>query len=156
MALPTIFPANYTSAAGALLNAPAVDRSGSARLVQGTVNVPATTAANTIIGLVPFQAGARFALHDKAIHCADLDTGATVTMNLGVAYADNGVAADVLNAFTATASNVPQSGGFIPITNVVGTTLVAPTDGWLVASLAAGPTTTAGLISFNVTVGYDG
>lgn len=153
MANPTIIPSNYVSATDAFTKAPGVDRSGALRLVQGSVSVPASTATDTIIGLVPFNAGARFQIGNSDIYVADLDSSTNVTLDIGWAYNDTTLTDD-LDAWVS-ASTAPQSGGFLTIDETQGLSFVALGDGWLVAQNNAA-TTTTGAITFAVRVAYDG
>lgn len=127
------------------------DNSGALRVVAGTVSVPNGTAADSIIGLVPFRRGARFVLNDKSVHCGNFGAG-TTTLNLGVVYAD--ATTDDIDAF-ASLSTAPQSGGFVTIDEIEGMTLRTPTDGWVVAQVVAAAADATANITFNIGVSYD-
>ncbi len=128
-----------------------VDRSGAARIVAGSVTVPNGTAATSLVGLLPFQRGARIKLDDKSIHVANIGA-ATTTVDIGVAYAD--ATPDVLDAFVS-ASTAIQAGGFIAIDEIAGLTLVTQADGWLVARINTANTDAEGAFTFQALVAYD-
>lgn len=152
MATPTIFPAGFAGTTADFTKT-AVDRSGAVRMKQGTVSVPNGTAANTIIGLVPFNKGARFQINDKSIYCGNFGAG-TTTVNIGVAY-NSASFTDDLDAF-ASAATAPQSGGFVTVDEFAGLTFVAEGDGWLIAQVLTAAADATESITFNVGVGYDG
>lgn len=152
MTAPTIVPTGYQGDYRDYLNVKA-DKSGAARLSSGSVSVPAATATDTVIGLVPFQAGARFVIGGYSIHCADLDTSTNVTLDVGVAYENTTAGTDALTTYVA-ASTVPQAGGFVTPTAVGGLTYVTTGNGWLVAQVNAA-TTTTGSITWNIPLVYD-
>jgi hypothetical protein len=147
-----IVPTGYKNDYRDFLNAPAVDRSGAMRLVNGSVSVPSGTAADAYVGLIPFQAGARFSINDKSVHCGNFGAGST-TVNLGVVYSDS--TTDDPDAF-ASLSTAAQSGGWISVDEISGMTLETPTSGWLVAQLVAAAADATADITFNVGIAYAG
>jgi hypothetical protein len=153
MTTPTVVPAPYTGTDIDYLHAP-VRRDGALRMVQGAVTVPATTAQNAFIGLVPFQKGARFLINDKSVHVADLDSSTNVTADLGIIYDDNVTYTDDPDAFVS-ASTAPQAGGFLTVDETAGLSFVAEANGWLAVQVNAA-TTTEGAITFSLGVAYDG
>lgn len=155
MALPTIVPTGFAGDYTDFLKVKC-DHSGAARRSSGSVSIPAATAAATIIGLFPFNSGFSFAdLSGYNIYVADIDTGTTVTLSVGVAYQDVTQGTDALTLVTS-ASTVGQTGGYIPPGAL--TTwqdYVTTGNGWVVVSVTAGPTTTTGSVTFNVLGVYD-
>jgi len=154
MALPTIVPTGFDGTYKDFLKVKS-DRSGAVRRTSGAVSVPGSTAQATIIGLFPFEKGMSFAaLNDKSFNVADLDSGTTVTMSLGVAYQNTTEGTDALTMI-ASGSTAPQAGGYIAIGGTTWQDYVTTGNGWVVASITAGPTTTTGNITFNVGFAYD-
>jgi hypothetical protein len=147
-----IVPTGYKNDYRDFLNAPAVDRSGAARIVNGSVSVPSGTAADAYVGLVPFQAGARFSINSNSVYCGNFGAG-TTTVNLGVVYSDS--TTDDEDAF-ASLSTAAQSGGFITVDEISGMTLETPTSGWLVVQLKAAAADATADITFNVGIAYAG
>jgi hypothetical protein len=106
--------------------------------------------------LYPFQAGHVFGgLGGYNFYVADLDTASTVTMSIGVAYQDTAAGTDALTLVTS-ASTAPQAGGYIaPTAQATWQDYVTTGNGWVVASITAGPTTTSGALTFQVPFAYD-
>lgn len=154
MTTPTILPTGYKGDYRDYLNAPGVDKSGAVRSVQGSVVIPTATSVGVYAGLVPFQKGARFIIHDKAVHVTDIDSGTDSTVNLGIVYEDNVTYTDDPVLFVA-ASTAGRSGGFLAVTNVAGLSFVAEGNGWLVFENEANITEAEGTVTFNVQVAYD-
>lgn len=152
MTTPGIVPTQYVGLTKPWLLAP-VDKGGKEQLVAGTVSIPALTATDTIIGLVPFQPGARFKIDSASVYSADLDSSTNVTMDIGYVFDENSTYTNDLDAWVS-ASTAPQAGGFLTVDEVEGLTFVAGGNGWLTAQVNAA-TTTTGLITFAVTVSYD-
>ena len=157
MALPTIVPTGFSGTYTDFLLVKQ-SREGVVKRVQGSVSIPSATAAATLVGLFPITAGMSFAgLSDKSFYVADLDTGATVTMSIGVAYQNSTEGTDNLVLVTAV-STIAQTGGYFTL-GTPGTndwpTFVSTGNGWIVANVTAGPTTTTGSVTFNVSSVYD-
>lgn len=155
MALPTIVPTGFQGDYTDFFQTK-VERDGSVRRSSGAVSIPAATAAATIIGLVPFNAGYSLAgLGGYNFYVADLDSGTTVTVSIGVAYQNTDQGTDALTLVTS-ASTAAQAGGYIaPTAQATWQDYVTTGNGWLVASITAGPTTTTGSLTFNVPGVYD-
>ena len=151
MTTPSIVPTGYAGDSTDFLHAK-MDRSGAMRIVTGTVSVPAATATDTIIGLVPFRKGAKFG-YGSRVYVGDMDTSTNVTVDLGYIYDDNVTYTNVLGAFVA-ASTAPQAGGMMEMTAVAGMTWTAAADGWITTQVNAATTTTASL-TFNISIAYD-
>lgn len=154
MTYPTVLPAGYAGNASDFAKVPGVDRSGAARIQQGSVTVPSLTAADVVVGLLPFQAGARINIHDKSIYAGNFG-GATTTLNIGYVYEDNVTYTNDLDAW-ASLSAAPQAGGFVTVDEKEGLSFVAEGNGWLIAQLKALAADAEAAINFNVTVAYDG
>lgn len=154
MTTPTIVPNGYDGTYKDYLKAPS-DRSGAVRSVQGSVTVPNATAAGAFIGLVPFNKGARFMIHDKSVYITDIDAGTDSLVNLGIIYSDDTTYTNDVDAF-ASGSTAGQTGGFITVDEVAGLSFVAEADGWLAVENDVNVTEAEGTITFNVGVAYDG
>lgn len=148
---PGIVPSGYNGDATDFLKTK-VDRSGATRLVAGTVTVPASTAANTYVGLIPVNKGARISYASR-VYTADLDSSTNVTFDIGYLYYDSATGSSVDAAFVS-GSTAPQAGGIITFTASAGLTWSAAGDGWIVVKVKA-QTTTSGDLNFQVAVSYD-
>lgn len=130
------------------------DRSGAVRMIAGTVTVPATATAGQIVGLTPFNKGARFHIDDKSIYCGNFGGGST-TVNVGYVYDDNVTYTNNEDAW-ATLSAAPQSGGFVTVDEKAGLTFDAEANGWVVVEIAAANADAEAAIEFQFSVAYDG
>lgn len=110
-----------------------------------SIAVADSASAGTSYGLIPFQKGFRISYGSK-FYSPDLDTGSTVTWDLGYLYEDTAVAgaASDADAFASLLSG--QTAAVLSFDEVAGMSFVAAGNGWVVATLAAGPVTTAGTI----------
>ena len=155
MTTPTVYPTQFQGDDTDYLNAPQVDRSGAMRLYNNVVSVPDTTSSGTIIGLMPFNKGARFG-YGSVVAFGDFDTATNVTANVGYVYEDNDTVTYVsdVDAFIA-ASTAPQAGGLAEFSAVAGVNFEATADGWVVCQFTA-DTTQAADITYNLNVGYSG
>lgn len=152
---PTIVPTGFAGDYTDFLKVKA-DRSGAARRSSGSVSIPGSTAATSTIGLIPFNSGFSFAdLSGYNFYVADLDSGTTVTISIGVQYQNTTAGTDNLTLVT-NASTAGQAGGYIaPTAAALWQDYVTTGNGWIVASITAGPTTTTGSLTFNVLGVYD-
>lgn len=157
MTYPTIYPSRFDGTANDFLKCK-VDRSGAARLIEESVTIPASTTAPANIGLHPFRKGARLS-YASSVRVTDLDTASNAVIDLGWVYKDN----DTVTYINDTDGFVDGSthaiaGGIIAL-NVQGASagydFVALADGWFIAQVEAGPTTTAGTIKTHLIVSYD-
>jgi len=154
MALPTIVPTGFQGDYTDFFQTK-VDRDGCVRRAQGSVSIPAATAAATIVGMFPFNAGMSFAgLGGFNVHCADLDTATSVTLNVGVAYQSVSEGTDDLDLITSL-STAPQAGGFVAPDETTWMDYVTTGNGWVVVSPAGATTTTTGSVTFNIPFAYD-
>lgn len=158
MTLPTIYPVEYNGTATGLspdFTKVKADRSGAARVYSGSVSVVSGTAATTIIGLVPFNKGARFHLSNTSIYVPDIGAG-TTTISIGYVYSDNTNNTNNATAW-ASASTAIQAGGYVSLTAAAtGLNFVATADGWVVATINTAATDATGSISFQILGSYDG
>src|ERR1700743_1494935 len=100
MALPTIVPVGFAGDSTDFLKTKC-DHSGAVRRASGAVSIPGSTAQATLIGIIPFNSGFSFAdLSGYNFYVADLDSGTTVTISIGVAYATSGDGTDSLTLVT--------------------------------------------------------
>jgi hypothetical protein len=153
MTTPNIVPAQYQGNDNDYLNVK-LDRSGAARIFAGTVSVPSGTVATSIVGLVPFNKGARFTIGDKSVYCGNFGAG-TTTVDVGYIYDDNTNFTNDVDAW-ASASTAPQSGGFVTVDEIVGHTFVAAADGWIAVTINTADADATANISFNFAGAYDG
>lgn len=151
MTTPTIVPTQYNGTYKDFLHA-VVDRDGCVRQVHGTVSVTSGTAADAFVGLIPFQAGARFSINNSSVYCGNFGAG-TTTVNLGIIYSDDTTYTNDVDAF-ASLSTAAQSGGFITVDEITGMTFVAEAEGWLAVQLKAANADATADITFNVGVAY--
>ncbi len=158
MTAPTLYPTSFgvnTSIAGGnqtpFLRAPVL-RDGGVYAIESQVAVP-TSVTGTIIGLVPFQAGARIN-YSSRIYTGDADTGSTVTYDVGYIYDDSTNNTNNTTAFN-TASTVPQAGGFITPANSAGFQYITTGNGWVAITTGGGSTTTAVTISAEINLSYN-
>lgn len=154
MTSPTIVPVEYANTATDFLKVKS-ERSGSLRIYDGQISIPATTAALSTIGLIPFNRGAQFHIDSTSIFLDDIDTGTTVTVSVGYIYDDNVANTNNLTAWTAT-STIGQTAGFIPPSGQAGLIFRATGNGWVVLQLLTGPTTTTGNVTYQISGAYDG
>ncbi len=153
--LPTIYPVGYAGTTNDFLETK-VDRSGALRIQTGTVAIPATTASTVLIGLMPFNAGAKFGF-GSTVYSQDMDTSSQVTLNIGYTYYDSTLGTSNGSGFVS-GSTVPQTGGMIPFNSSsgssVGMILTTSADGWITAQTTSA-TTTSGNLEFNIVFAYD-
>lgn len=153
--LPTVYPVGYAGTTQDFLETK-VDRSGALRLQTGTVAVPATTPSTTLIGLMPFNAGAKFS-YGSTVYSQDLDSSTNVTVNIGYTYYDSTLGTSNGSGFV-NGSTIPQTGGMIPFNassgSSVGLIVTAAADGWVTAQFTSA-TTTSGNLEYNIAFAYD-
>lgn len=129
------------------------DRSGAARIIAGSVTVPATATDGQFVGLTPFNKGARFHFDDKSVYAGNFG-GATTTINLGYIYDDNTTYTNNVDAW-ASASASAQSGGFVTVDEKDGLTFVAEADGWIAVEIDTANADAEAAIEFQFSVAYD-
>lgn len=150
-----IYPTGFQGTDLDYLNAPQVDRSGAMRIYTNTISVPDTTSSGSIIGLMPFNKGARLG-YGSVVAFGDFDTASNVTANVGWVYDDNDTTTNIndVDGFIA-ASTAPQAGGLAEFSAVAGVNFEATANGWVMVQFTA-DTTTAASLTYNLTVGYSG
>lgn len=113
---------------------------------KAVVTVPASTAQNTVIGMIPFEAG--FSLLSYALKVPDLDSSTNVTYDVGYCYpaaygssTTEDLAAFATGASAQTATSViwPTAGGLL-----TGVSFTATQPGYITIRITGGNTTTAG------------
>lgn len=159
MTTPNIANTRYTNDTSAYRNAK-VDRSGAERGEAFTVSVPSGSTVGTIVGLVPFQTGAKFN-YGSSIFANAL--GTSVTVSLGYVYEDNVTFTNAPAGFLAlTAANtagtklVPNVAAGVAwkaIDSLVGTGALA--NGWIVAVIGGATTGTTADIYGQIDMMYD-
>lgn len=151
MTSPAILADDYYSADSYAL-APSGQGDGP-RYVRRIATIPDNTSVGTIIGLVPFQKGARVAYSSKII-TSDLDTDTTCTINVGYVYEENDTTTNINDedAFIATGS--VASAAVLSFTAVAGATFVATANGWVTATVAGSAVVTAGTLEFDGLISY--
>lgn len=132
------------------------DTFGALRSQYTSIAVADNATAGTSYGLVPFQKGFRISYGSK-FYTPDLDTASNVTWNIGYKYEDTtsagaGAASD-LDAFASAVSG--QTAAVLAFDENEGMSFVAAGNGWVTATLAAGPVTTAGTIESVMDFCYD-
>ena len=150
--LPSIVPTGYAGTNADFQKCKA-DRSGAVRCITGSVSIPASTASGTIIGLFPFNKGMKLG-YGSRVYVADLDTSTNVTLDIGFQYYDSTTGTSQNAGFVA-ASTAPQTAGMVEMTAVTSMTTTMAGDGWVVAKIGGGSTTTTGAITFNCSFAYD-
>jgi hypothetical protein len=153
MVLPTVFADGLQGNANDFANAPGL-RTGAISGQIAVATLVDDTAQNTIVGLVPFNAGAVFH-YGSAVSTTDVTAGSTTTLDVGVAYADTVEGADALDLFVD-GSTVPQTGGVASFNDLDGMSYVTTGKGYLVGVITAAATDIAGTMKANVLVSYNG
>ena len=153
MTTPTILPTQYDGSARDYLHVKA-DRSGAARTYAGTISILSGTKAATIVGLTPFNKGARFSINSNSVACGNFGAG-TTTVDLGFVYDDNVTYTNNVDAW-ASAATAPQAGGFITVDEVEGISFVAEANGWIAITINTADADATAPITFNFTGSYDG
>lgn len=154
MTTPSIYPIEYDGTSRDYLKVKA-DRSGASHIYSGSVSVTSGTAATTIIGLVPFNKGARFHFDSASVYVPDIGAGST-TISLGYVYDDNVTYTNNQTAWASAATAI-QSGGYVTLTaSASGLNFVAAANGWVVATINTASTDATGSISFQILGSYDG
>lgn len=149
MTLPSIVPVGYSETTNDFLKTK-VDHSGAERASYGVVSVLTGTVTTTIVGLIPFNKGARLA--SSYVYSDAL--GTSVTLDLGYVYSDNVSNTNKSNAFLA-ASTTAAAGGSLVVNTPDVATWTATGDGWIVAVVGGATTGSTGNLSFRIGNVYD-
>ena len=126
------------------------DTFGALRSQYTSIAVADSASAATSYGLVPFQAGFRLSYGSK-FYTPDLDTTTNVTWNIGFLY-ETDTTSDA-DAFASAVSG--QAAAVLTFDENEGMSFVATDNGWVTATLAAGPVTTAGTVEAVIDGTYD-
>ncbi len=153
MTTPTILPSIYAGTAADYRVAKA-DKAGGPRLQYTTVTVPVSTATSTVIGLIPFQKGARLSYGGTQLYVENIGDS-SLTLDVGYHYATGSSETDDPDAF-ASALTTGQAGGFITFDEATGLSWVAADDGWITVKTGGSITDNAGVIKGQLEVVYDG
>ena len=153
MTSPTIVPSRYLNDATDFLKVKR-DTFGAVRQVSDAVIVPTATAVGAFVGLVPFQAGARFIVNSTSVHITDIDSGTDSLVNVGIIYDDDATHTNDVDAFSS-ASTAGQAGGFIAVDETTGMTLETTGNGWLALENDVNITESEGTVTFTIGVVYD-
>lgn len=154
MTTPTYVSSKYAGTDADFLKCK-VDRSGAVRIETFTTNITAAAASDVVVGLVPFQKGARLVHGATTIHVSDLDTDSDLTLDFGYVYDDNVTYTNDPDAF-ATQLTTGQTGGLITLDEHAGLTFEAEANGWIVMVLGIGGTSyTTGVVKGQVAMAYD-
>lgn len=152
-ALPTIYPVGYAGTTADFLHTK-VERNGDMRVQTGTVAVPASTATSTLIGLIPFNKGAKISMAGSSVYSDGLGAA---SLNIGYTYYDSTTGTTNASGFVA-GTTISNAGGYTPFlcasSASAGMTWTAAADGWIAATNTAA-TTTTGNILFNIAFAYD-
>ena len=154
MAVPTIVPTKFgpASQATAAQRIAKVDKSGANRTQVAVVSVPSGTASGTVIGLVPFRAGASLLRGSTSIHIGNIGDG-SFTADIGYVY-NSASFTDDPDAFAA-ADTAGRTGGFATLGATAGLTWVAEADGWIAVTTGGSSTDSTGNITAQVALTYD-
>lgn len=152
MTTPTNLPTGYSGTYKDFLHTK-VERDGSVRLQYSSVVVADNATAGTTYGLVPFNKGARLS-YGSRMATTDLDTATNVTVNIGYSYKTGSTQTDDVDAFATALAG--SAAGLLTFDEVAGLSWVAADDGWISVTLAGGPVTTAGTLSGQFLMAYDG
>lgn len=133
-----------------------VDRSGAVRSMKAAATVPASTAADTIVGMIRFEKG--FSLDQLAVVSEDLDTATNVTLDVGYVY-DSASLTDDPDAFFDGSDIVQDAGSVVwPVADglLTGAGFEAAGPGYVVVQTKGASTTTEGDITVKALFSYDG
>ena len=155
MTTPTYVPAKYAATDSDYLKAK-VDRSGGLRLEYFSTSVTAAAASDVVVGLVPFQKGARFCFAASQIHVTDMDTDSDLTLDIGYVYDDNATYTNDPDAF-ASQLTTGQAGGLCTLDEHAGLSFEAEANGWIALTIGVGGTSyTTIVVKGQIVLGYDG
>lgn len=154
MTTPTYVSSKYAADDSAYLKCK-VDRSGAARAEYFSTSVTAAAASGVIIGLVPFQKGARFVFGASQIHVTDMDTDSDLTLDVGFVYDDNTTYTNDEDAF-ASQLTTGQAGGLCTLDEHAGLSFQAEANGWISMTIGVGGTSyTTIIVKGQIVLAYD-
>jgi len=151
--LPHAVPSKYAGTVSDFLKAPGI-KDGSLFQRYESVAVADNSSVGTRLGLIPFTKGFSLAQGATQLHVTDLDTGATVTLNVGYTYYDSAVAGEASDpdAFASLLSG--QTAALLSLDEHAGLGWTAKGDGWLTVSIAGAAVTTAGTLKGQIAGTY--
>jgi hypothetical protein len=122
-----------------------------------TYTVPALTAQNTVIGMIPFETG--FSLLSYALKVPDLDSSTNVTYDVGYCYpaAFGSSTTEDLAAFATGASAQAATSVLWPVAAglLTGVSFTATQPGYITIKITGGATTTEGTFSMIANFTYN-
>ncbi len=149
MTTPSIVPTQYSATDKDYLEAPGT-RGGCVSMVAGSVSIPTTTAATTVVGLIPFQKGASF--HAPTFHVGDL-TDNSGTLDFGIIYDNNTDNTNDVDLF-ASLSTAGRAGGYVTLDEVAWLNYVTTANGWIAVTLNTSAADATVSVTFNVGIQY--
>lgn len=157
LTIPTYVSTKYAGTAADFRNCK-VDRSGALRSEAFVTNITAAAASDVLVGLIPFQKGARLVPGATTISVSDLDTDSDLTLDFGYTYYDSTLGTSDPNAF-ATQVTTGQAGGVVTLDEAGASTSygwVAEADGWITMTMGTGGTSyTTGVVAGDIVLCYD-
>lgn len=154
LVLPTYVASGFAGTA-ADFRAVKRDASGAVRANRFTTSITAAAASDVLVGLVPFQKGARLA-GMPIIHVTDLDTDADLTLDFGFTYYDSTLGTSDANALVSQATT-GQAGGLVAPDEHAMIDWVAEADGWITMTIGVGGSSyTTGVVKGIIPLAYDG
>ena len=154
LTLPTYVSSKYAGTA-ADFRAVKRDASGAVRCEEFTTSITAAAASDVLVGLVPFQKGARLAAL-PLVHVTDLDTDSDLTLDFGYTYYDSTLGTSDPDAI-ASQVTTGQAGGIVTMDEHAIVNWIADADGWLTMTIGTGGSSyTTGIVKGKVLMCYDG
>jgi hypothetical protein len=151
LTLPSVVSSRYAGTTADFRNCK-VDRSGALRMEYFTVTIPAATASAALVGLVPFNKGARLVWGASKLYTADLDTSTNVTYDLGYTYYDSDLGTSDPDAWASALSG--QTAALLTADEEEILSWEAAADGWIGLTIGA-ETTTEGAVKGQIVLSYD-
>ena len=152
MAVPTLFPTKFGTSATQDQRFAKIDREGAVRTQSAVVSVPSGSTSGTVIGLIPFRAGASLVRGATSVHFANIGDG-SFTADIGYVY-NNVAFTDDPDAFAA-ADTSGRTGGYATLGATAGLTWVAEADGWIAVTTGGSSTDATANITAQVAITYD-
>lgn len=158
LTLPTLYPTGYAGDKTDFQKCK-MDRSGAIRAQRFKVSIPSGTASSVLVGLIPFNKGMELHIAPSFVAAnSALDTGTTITIDVGYTYYDSTLGTSSAAAF-ASAVTTWQSSALTALTLLNGPESVgqfrSAADGWVTLTIHTGPTTTTGDVFGCFFIGYD-
>lgn len=154
LTLPTYVASGFAGTAADFRNVKR-DTSGAVRANRFSTAITAAAASDVLVGLVPFQKGARLA-GMPILHVSDLDTDSDLTLDFGWTYYDSTLGTSDPNGLCS-AVTTGQTGGLVSIDEEEMIDWVAEADGWITMTIGTGGTSyTTGIVKGIIPLAYDG